>query len=407
MPRKRRTKVKPKRSFGDLFRGDSHILALWLIVLLAVVMINVFYSGPYLKFDDASYLQLAGQIGTHTFNPASSPRAYSWLFIYLSYLGMTVLGGAQSSAVAIVAIEYLSLVLLTYVLAVKVTGDKKLALLAALMTCIFPFTVQYSTRLLPDMLMGVLATLSVVFLLSKNRIDWILAGIMAGLLIYAKLMGLAFLIPFGICALATQRRNYVVPALLAVILIYPIPFIVYVHNPLFSFQNYGAFQEQISPTSPTNNLVGLMLMGSLFQEYKPISINFQNYQLGLLLWLAALGTILSIKYMDKKVFAMAGIFWMYLIYLCFGPITFSGYVVGSFITRYLIIVAAPMAILVAYAIKNMVVKFPIAGKHGWVHVALFLLIILAVVASLWHTYHLVYLYNELIRFNPYWAPPMS
>lgn len=408
--RRKARKGVPKGSArrpSGLFKGNASILCLWLILLLGVFLIHAFYTGPYLKFDDNSYMTLAGDVSAHTFNPILTPRAFGWLFPYISILSEAVFGSGQSGIVAFTALEYLSLIFLTYMLAMRVLKDEKAALLSAFLVCIFPFTIQYSTRLLPDMLLGVIALLSAIFLMSNRKVDWVLAGAMAGFLIYVKMMGLAFVIPFAILALFSRKRNYVIIPMLVVLVIYTVPFIVTVHSPLYAFQNYGAFQESLSPTTPQNNLVGLMLMASLFQEYQMSSINFQNYQLGLLLWLAALGTILAIKYRDRMMAAMAVIFWFFLLYLAFGTISLSGYVAGSLITRYLIVVAAPLAILVAYAVKNIVVKFPIRGRSNWVHIALFLIVMAGILITLLHTYHLVYFYNEMIRLNPAWVPTPS
>ncbi len=405
MPRKAKRSAPKRFSLARLLKGDKYILALWLIMLCGVLLIHFFYTGPYLQFDDQKYLALVAQVGNHTFSPAINLRAYSWLFIYLSYLSGAIFGQTQSGFVALVAIEYLSLILLTYILGLRVTGDKKLSLFAAFLVCIFPFTIQYSSRLLPDMLMGVLGAISAVMLFSDRKVDWVLSGAAAGLMLYVKLMAFAYLIPFAIAALISRKRAYVIPAMLITMAIYTIPFIVYVHNPFFAFQNYGGFQELLSPTTPGNNLLGLMLMGSLWQSTGPISINFQNYQLGLLLWFAALGTVMSVKYMDGKMVAMSGLFWVFTLYLCFGTISLSHYAVGSFITRYFIVVAAPFAILVAYAVKNLVVKFPISGRRNWVHMAIFLALLIGIIVSLWGTYHLVYYYNEMIRLNPAWLPP--
>jgi len=252
--------------------------------------------------------------------------------------------------------------------------------------------------------MGMLAAISSVLLFSERKIDWVLSGAAAGLLLYVKLMALAYLIPFAIIALISRKRAYIIPAMLITMAIYTLPFIVYVHNPFFAFQNYGGFQELLSPTNPGNNLLGLMLMGSLWQSTGPTSINFQNYQLGMLLWLAALGTVMSVKYRDRKMLAMSGLFWVFVLYLCFGTISLSHYAVGSFITRYFIVVAAPFAILVAYGVKNIVVKFPVAGRRNWVHMAIFVALLIGIIISLWGTYHLVYYYNEMIRMNPVWLP---
>ena len=208
MPRaKTKGKARKEDSFWKLLKGNKYTLVLGAVVLLGALLIGLFYAGPYLRFDDTVYLTLTSLIGTHAFSPVLTPRAFGWLFIYLSYLGQSVFGMAGSGAIALSALEYLSLISLTYLLAIKVSEDRKLALLSAFLVCIFPFTIQYATRLLPDMLLGIVATLSIVFLFSERKLDWILAGAMAGSLIYIKLMGIAFLIPFVICALADTKKE--------------------------------------------------------------------------------------------------------------------------------------------------------------------------------------------------------
>lgn len=397
-------KSKKQSRFKELFGGDSYTLALSAILLFGLLLTALFYSGPYLSFDDHLYIAFANQISANIFNPISSPWAYGWLFPYFVFLGGLVFGTSSSGLVALTVIEYLSLIVLTYILALRVTKDRKLALLAAFLVCIFPFTIQYSTRVLSDSLMGVIASLCVIFFLSDRKIDWALAGAMVGLLIYIKLIALAFLVPFFICALVTRKREYVIPPMIVMLVIYTLPFLVLVHNPLYPFQNYGTFQETISPVTYANNLFALMIMASMVQTSGNTSINYQNYQLGLLLWLALLGAALAIRYRDKRMLMMAGIFWFFLLYLAFGTISLSGYVAGSFITRYLQLVAAPMAVLVAYAIISIAGKFPINGRGNWVQIAIFAVLMAVVIIAMLHTYRLVYDYNSMIRLNPFWAP---
>jgi 4-amino-4-deoxy-L-arabinose transferase-like glycosyltransferase len=388
-------KAKRRPSISELFKGDGYVLALWLLLLLAVFLVHYFYSGPYLQSGDGIYLTLAGQVGTHAFNPISSPRAYGWLFIYLSYLGQSVFGTSQSGLVALTAIEYLSLILLTYVLAVKVSKDRKLALLAAFIVCILPFTIQFSTRLLPDMLLGLVAASSAVFLLSDNKMDWALAGLMAGLMVYINLTALAYLIPFVICALASKGRKYVLVPLFFAVVAYTIPFAIYAHNPLFPFQSFAA-ATALSHGTFAGNLAALGVTAGLIQS----GSGYTLYSLGLLPWLAALGSIIAIKLRDRRMLAMAGIFWVYLVYLCFGTTALAQYSVSPFLTRYLLVVAAPMAILVAYAIRSLAAP----AKRSWLPAAIFIALLALTILSLWHSYHLVYYYNDMIKLNPLWLP---
>jgi hypothetical protein len=160
----------------------------------------------------------------------------------------------------------------------------------------------------------------------------------------------------------------------------------------------------ISPVTHINNLFALMIMASLVQTSGNTGINYQNYQLGLLLWLALLGAVLAVRYRDKRMLMMAGLFWFFLLYLAFGTISLSGYVAGSFITRYLELVAAPMAVLVSYAMISIAGKFPIRGRGNWVHIAIFVILLALVIIAMLHTYRLVYDYNSMIRLNPLWLP---
>ncbi len=398
----RRSKRSRAGRIRTLLGGDSYTLALWLIILLGVVLIATFYTGPYLRFDDARYMAFVSQISFHIFNPVASPWAYGWLFPYLVFISGSIFGMTASGMIIFTALEYLSLIGLAYLLALRVGGNRKTALLAAFLVCIFPFTIQYSTRLLDDLLMGVIASLSIVFFLSGRKLDWVFAGVMAGMLLYIKPIALAFLVPFFICALLTKKRVYIIVPMILAIVGYTIPFIILVHNPLYPFQNYGTIQGMISPNTFMNNFFGLTIMASVFQTVGNIAMDYQTYQLGLLLWLALLGSLLAVRYKHRGMLMLAGIFWFFLLYLAFGSISLSHYTAGSLITRYLDLVAAPMAVLVAYAMVNVAGKFPIRGRGGWVRIAVFVVLLALVLIAMIHTYRLVYYYNEMIRHNPFW-----
>lgn len=379
----------------------AHAFYLGTILLLALLLAHLFYTGVYWSFDDNYYATFVQQVGSHSFNPVASPYSYGWAFPYFAFLGGALFGFGSHGLVVLTLMEYLSLVLLTYVLGFRVTGSRSMALLSSLLVAIFPFTVQYSTRLIDDMLLGVMATLAMVFLLSGRRRDWMLAGVMAGLLISIKLIGIAFIVPFAACAIASRKRWCVIPMIAIAALAYTIPFLALTHNPLFAFENYGRFQAVFGGSSLGNNVIGLFIYADLVQLTGASAIFYQIYPLGLLLWLALLGSAIAVKFRQRRVTFMAAVFWFFFLYGLFGPTSISHYSFHSFVARYLIMVAAPLAIVVSYGIVKAAEIFPLSRYSGWIPLAIVALMLLLLLLSLVHSYRLVYFYNSVIRLDPY------
>ncbi len=390
----------------ESIKNNKEAVALILILLLAVFLIAIFYAGVYWQFDDSTYVSFIQQINNHTFNPGSNPYAYGWLWPYFVFLGGIIFGFTSFGLVVPTALEYLSLIVLTYVLGSKVSKNKGVAIIAALLVCLFPFVVQYSTRLLNDMLLGVIATLSMIFFLSENKRVWILAGVMAGLLIYIKMIGLAYILPFGICALLSKKRKYVVWSMIITILLYTLPFLFLLHNPLYPFQNYGNDQNMISPATLHSNIEVLLLMMDFIQIKGSASLLYQDYSLGLLTVFTIIGTVIAAISKNRKIIYVAVLFWVFLLYLFFGTISLSRYVVAAVIIRYFILVAAPMAILISYSIISIAnyMQTKVGGNRRWFGAAVVILLLILILLSLNQAYVLVFYYNTMIRQSPFGPP---
>lgn len=396
----KKTQKRPSGIY-EAIKDNKEIIALALILLLAVFLMGLFYSGIYWQFDDANYVLFIQQINSHTFNPGLNSYAYGWLFPYFVFFGGLVFGFTYTGLVIPTAIEYLSLIVLTYILCTRATKQKSVAIIAALMVCIFPFVVQYSTRLLDDMLLGVIATLSMIFFLSNDKKAWVLAGIMAGLLIYIKLLGLAYILPFLICALISKKRKYVVVSMIVTMALYTLPFAFLFHNPLYPFQNYGNIQTEISPATLQSNTVVLLLMTGLIQVRGTAPVFYQDYSLGLLMLFVFMGTVTAINNKNKSMFYVAVLFWGFLLYLFFGTISISHYVLAAVILRYFILVAAPMAILASYSIVSIATYVQTKLNSGnWLGAVVVVFLLFLILLSLVQAYVLVFLYNTLIRNTP-------
>ena len=370
---------------------------LLLVVCIAIILGIVFYTGIYWSFDDSIYVTFALQVAKGIFNPISSPYAFGWAFPYFVWLSGSIFGFTNSGLVTLTAIEYISLIILTYILGTKLFRDKYTPVLGAFIVCISPFVLQYSTRLLSDMLLGVVATLAIIFLLSDRKIDWVLAGILASFLAYIKLLGLAFILFFGIYVLfCKEKRKYVIPAIIVGLLVYIVPFLVITHNPLYAIENYGTFQTTISPASVNSNYLALIVMlGSATVNKSAGSLYYQIYPLGLMLWFALLATYFIISRRRKELYLLVFIFWGFLSYILFGSITLSHYAVDAIVPRYLITVAAPFALLISYLIMG--VYWNVKSRWGRnIAIFLFAMLLLLLILSLWNTYIIIYQYKIII-----------
>lgn len=356
---------------------------IWIgILILAIALMAIFYTGIYKNFDDHLYAMFAKEILQGTFMATNSPYAYAWAFPFFVLLG----------GIWLTAIEYLSIIALTAILAYRITNSNTTALLSSFIAAILPFMIEYSTRLLPDMLLGLFATLALVFFFSKNNKQWYLSGLICSLALAIKLEALAFIIPFGILCLISQKRRYLLLGLASGLLIFFIPYIFLTHN-ISLLQGYGSYQSLISPATFTENLKILFEAFGLLNAQGPLI--YQVYSLGLTLWLALAGFILAIYKRNYRILAFCFLFWAFLAYMLFGPIQISPYKIPTFITRYLITVAAPLAIAIGYFL-DWVYQIGESIKPMLGKVVLFALIMILIL-SMWQTYYNIYSYNLQIR----------
>ena len=77
-------------------------------------------------------------------------------------------------------------------------------MVSAFLIATAPFVVGYSTRVLPDMALGVIAGFSILFFVCaqenrRGKYLYFLSGVFAALTVYIKFIGLAYVLLFLVC----------------------------------------------------------------------------------------------------------------------------------------------------------------------------------------------------------------
>lgn len=322
-----------------------------LIIFLAIALVLVFRSGINQTFDDNNYKLLAIQVSQGKYNITESPYGYGVLFICITYISGALFGFDKFGLTILTSVmPYFILILLTYVLAKKAKQDENTALISSFLVAIMPFVVGYSTRLLPDLLMGVIAISALILFLGDAKKEWFLSGLVAGLLIYIKLSGAIFFIPFALYALFSSRRNYVLLGLIIAVIAYLGLFLAFTGNPFYTIQNYSAFQSNLNNLTSFNGNTGILFVMLGLIQLQPGSLYNQVWSLGLVLWFALIASYIAILKKSKPMQFLAMICWGFILYMSFGTISLAHYTFGPVIGRYFAIIAGPISVLTAYMV---------------------------------------------------------
>lgn len=413
-------------------REGENLYLLLAIILASGFLLLLFYSGPYYAFDDRLYLLYAHQITNGTFNFLESPYAYGYLMPALVALSFLLFGSGITSSLIPMALAYFLIIILAYVIARRLYGGKA-ALLSALLSGTAPFVLGNSTRILPDMLLGVIAGVSIYLMISagsskRKGLLYFFSGIFASLTIYVKLIGLAYVLVFLIAVISyslmrdegkaetkshpgaarpkgpmSKKSIILILAGLAIPIIANL-FVTYLStgNALYTLVAYGQNQNAISHTTLLINTFTFALMtfgifsinwihGTLFQQV----IDPQIYPLGLMILWSAASFLIGWHKRDRSVTYLSVLTFGFLLYMFFGSETISAYSFIAIQSRYFTLVIIPMAILASYAIIE-ISDFvgTVFKKRGRRMVLTFL--IAATLASNLPVYGALYNYNRSI-----------
>ncbi len=319
-----------------------------LLIATCLLLTAIFFQPLHTNFDDSNYVLYAEQINNGTYNPAESPYAYGILMPATVAASIQIFG-ANNFAISLPSIiEYIALILIIYAV-IKRNFDEQTAFYVALAAAFSTFIFLYSSRVLPDLLLGVLIGLSILeFEMGREETALIFfAGIFLGLTIFVKLGGFLFTI-FMIISLFltenTEKAMLFTIGWLAVIVIY-----VFVLNSFIPFnlavQSYSNTQVHLNNATLYGNIYNIYATSF---GYKQTKSNFfsQVFPLGLFLIFAMVGSVI------KKINLYIVFFWLFYWYMFFGTESFTHWTFITIVSRYFIWVAVPMAILLAYFIEK-------------------------------------------------------
>jgi 4-amino-4-deoxy-L-arabinose transferase-like glycosyltransferase len=329
-------------------------LILVLIILCGLAIAAYFYSGPYYSFDDGQYISYARQMMLGNFSITEHPSAFGYLMPSLVAVSFLSFGISPVTAILPNVIEYAMIIAIAFFIGRKLFG-RKAGLLASFLVVTAPFVFSYATRVLPDMLLGVIygAALYVIFIgirddKRKQRM-FLASGLIFGLTIFVKLGGFGLGLGLPIAVLLFDRRSFPAFAvgLTLSLLVYASTFYI------LSGGNIGALSEYSSQqiaNNPGENLF-LNFVTMLDVIMGPILI-YQVYPLGFILFLAFIGTYLAFKRKEKPLMYASVGFWFTFLYLFFGTESLSQYAFIDVVNRYFILVSIPLVLLAAYVLLD-------------------------------------------------------
>ena len=373
----------------------KHLL---ILLIIAVLLATVFYSGANNTFDDALYMKYASQALAGTFSSTATPYAYSLAFIY-SIAGMKALLGSIGPSI-LQMLEYLAIPCIIYLTLLKYTTPK-IALATSICTECSMFLLGYASRVLPDMMLGVIiALLFLILSYKRESIRWMLvAGFLSGATIFAKMGGFVLLILLGFNAFPAlisltllitvamfflnRRRGVYLIGLFAALLLFQL----FMPLPLTHLaQAYSANQAKLSGASLSINiLTGIVQVIGYWQFY-----SVQTFPLGAVIIFAIIGTLIALIKRYNQYYFVILAFWSAFFYLYLGTESLQSWTYITVVSRYFIEFAAPMAIL-ACCFLDSLRKFASENK------ILFYAILITLATNL--PMYIIFYYNRLPVFG--------
>lgn len=326
------------------------------LLILAVVLCKLFWSGPNLSFDDGNYVHYAQQMLNGTYNITETPYAYgigwlSWISFSYRAFGTTPFAAALPQI-----LSFLVLIACIYFISAYYFNER-VPFFATLSIEISAFMFIYATRALPDIpIAAITALIYAIIIYKKQSLDMWLAGLIAGLSFFIKFGGAAFMAIIPIAYFLTYRNKKAAleSGLMFLGLFCGIAIYAAVlpagTGILHMFNAYSQQQVTLSEGNLANNLYTIIVMMAGYNSATPY-FN-QVYPLGMIFFFTIAGTWLAAKNRNKDMLFFAIIFWLGFAYLLFGTEAISHYVFITVTTRYMTLFAAPMAVLAGYLFKR-------------------------------------------------------
>ena len=395
---------------SDISAHTAYIL-LVAILLAGMALAAVFYTGPYYAFDDSTYISLASQILAGRFSITSTPYALGYAVPLLVAASFEVLGQTPLAAAMPTAAEYFFTIIVAFLVGRELFGNLS-GVLSAYLIIFMPFLLEYTTRVVPDMLLGLMEGAALLMLLRSHKhadhgkAQKFFAGTILGAMLFVKFGGAGFgIIPVVLLMLYIDRKG--LPILLIGIAIAASAYIISFYaisgwhsSLLAALSGYVTNQALLTQATLWINFI------TMLDAIAGPAIIYQAMPFGSVMIFVILGTLAAIKFREKKLMYPLAAFWFMFFYLFFGTESLSSYTFITVTTRYFIMVSVPMVVIASY-FMIWVYGMCISIMHK--DMAIKVIVFLAVVAVAWNVWLYLYLYTyklSIILQNSQEAPPI-
>lgn len=145
------------------------IFSLVALISASLILVVLFYSGPFVLFDDSVYTLYAHQMLTGTFNPLNgAPFSIKFITIGIWALSIKLLGYNMFAVELPSLIALIAMIVLTYLIGKELWGYE-VGILSSAFVALSPVTVSYATRMLPDLIVGSFCALLIYLIILTKR----------------------------------------------------------------------------------------------------------------------------------------------------------------------------------------------------------------------------------------------
>ncbi len=386
------------------------------LILIGIIIIGVtaslsIYAGINSYYDDSYYVYYGYLLLHNSYSLISTPGPATAGFLKGIPLSISYVALGMDSAAAVLPsiVEYIGLILLIYLIGKNIAGDWT-GLAAAFMFSISPFVMAYSTRVLPDLFVGLVAAGGLYFFYRapkfgrNSNLAYAMAGFIVGMTVYIKVQALAFVAAMAFLAImyvAFDRRK--AEFALMAFFIFGI-FMAFFIDGIIAFDSTGnplyviTSSTHPNETNLTTNVYDTLLLLDpwAFGIYRDISISSYIYPIGIPLLLFIAGACLGIAKGNRDVKHISALGLIIFVYMIFGSASIRAYQFIPINDRYFILEAAAMFVAAAYflhAVYQLTKKYwnKIAGR-----IAILSIFVIIIVLNM-PVYSMLGAYNGGIR----------
>ncbi len=400
----RATKPGSKKAMRSDVIPDKYVYAWLLAIIIAGLAIAAyFYSGPFYAFDDGQYIIYARQMIQGNFSIASGYLAFGYLTPMTVAASFLIFGQSPFSAALPSIVEYVLIIMLAFLVG-REMFDNSTGLAASFIIIISPTVFGYATRVLPDMLIGVLVGAALYAFASgtkKGRNSALLifaSGFFFGMVIFVKMGGGFAVLPALIGVFVFYRKAIInfASGMFASVMLYFASFYALSGGHLSLISEYSAVQAALLPHGTL--LINFVSMLNMLAG--PVE-TYQIYPLGLTMLFVFMGTYIAYKRRDLRLAYLSLIFWFAFFYILYGTESLTQYTFITVVNRYLIAVFVPMALLAGYVLSDI---YKTCMAIGGIKLAVLVLAVLIVLIILSNVTAYINAYdtkNHILGVPPY------